>query len=231
MPDYCQPPNLFDAANKSCENEAMKTHDRIREAMTAAGYTQTQVATILKVKPQSVQQWVSGETQRPKKINELASLLGVSVDYLLTGEEELADLPYSLTPRSPVISWEDAKSWPTNRAELQKSEKLGYAGNDIILNGDCYRLQIEDKSMVNYLEAKGFQEGKQIIIDPRRKHKSGDFVIASKQNLPKVFFRQYIKDGDYEYLNPLNIAHYKQIEITQDINVCGVVVAYLDILV
>lgn len=209
----------------------MKMHERIKEAIEAAGYTQVQVAAILDIKPQAVQQWVSGETQRPKKINELASLLGVSVDYLLKGEEALIDLPYTLVPRSPVISWEDAKSWPDNRMELKKSEKLQYIGNDIILNGDCYRLLIEDNSMVNYLEAKGYHKGKTIIVDPRRKHKNGDFVIAKKNNLPKVIFRQYTQDGDNEYLSPLNIAHYKQMDLTPDITICGVVVICLEALV
>jgi SOS-response transcriptional repressor LexA len=209
----------------------MSTGDRIREAREAAGYTQGELADLLKVKQQAVQQWESGDTKRPKKINEIASLLGVSVDYLLAGSENVIDFPYSIAPRCPLIGWSDAKDWPKNKTQLKHGNKLQYPVNNIVLNGDCYMLMIEDKSMVNYMEARGFQEGKFIIVDPKKKYDNGDFVVAQKNNMSKLLFRQYINDGESEYLNPLNIAHYKRIDMSPDIKICGVVVAYLDILV
>lgn len=209
----------------------MNIGDRIKKAREAAGLSQEQLADLLNVKQQAVQQWESGETQRPKKINELAAILGVSIEYLLNGQENLVDFPYPLVPRCPLIRWEDAKEWPANKVNLKNDKKLDYPGAQIILNGNCYMLQIEDNSMIDNMEAKGFYKGKLIIVDPRKKFENESFVIAKKKDLSKPLFRQYINDGKNEYLNPLNISKYKQIDMSPDIEICGVVVAYLDVLI
>jgi SOS-response transcriptional repressor LexA len=227
----CQQVKLFEGTRKACNNSKMSTGDRIKQAREAAGYTQKELAKLLGVEQQSVQQWESGDTRHPKKINEIAGILGVSVEYLLAGNEGAINFPYPIAARCPLIGWQDAKMWPQNRSFLKESEKLSYPTKNIILKSDCYMLQIEDKSMVNYMEAKGFQEGSYIIIDPNRSYENGNFIVAKKPNLSKLLFRQYINDGESEYLTPLNIAHYKRMDLSPDIEICGVVIAYLDILI
>ncbi len=208
----------------------MKLGDRIKKAREAAGYTQEQLADLLNIKQQSIQQWESGSTRYPKKINEIASILGVTVDLLLNGEENVIDFSYPLAARCPLISWSDAKEWPKNNRQLKGENKISHPGSQIILNGNCYMLKIEDNAMVNYMEAKGFHEGKYIIIDPSKKYENGNFVVAKKTNLQKLIFRQYINDGESEYLTPLNISHYNRIDLTPEVQICGVAVAYLDLL-
>jgi SOS-response transcriptional repressor LexA len=227
----CQQVNLFDATSKTCNNRAMTLGDRIKEAREAAGYEQDELAVLLNISQQSISQWETGETKRPKKLNELAGILGVSVEYLLNGQEDIIDIPYSVIARCPLISWVDAKSWPKNRTNLKIEKKISHPGNKVVLNGNCYLLQIEDNSMVNYMEATGFNKGKYIIVDPNKKYKNESYVVAKKINWPKLLFRQYINDGESEYLNPLNIGHYSRIELTPDIEICGVVAACLDILI
>jgi SOS-response transcriptional repressor LexA len=231
LPVICQQVNLFEITSENCNNSKMTIGDRIREAREAAGYTQAQLADLINIKQQSIQQWESGDTKRPKKINEIASILGVSVDYLLNGEENIIDFPYAIAARCPLIGWADAKEWPENKSQLKQSDKLKFPTNNVVLKGDCYMLEIEDNSMVSYMEAKGFHKGKHIIISPTKKHENGNYVVAKKKNLSKLLFRQYINDGESEYLNPLNIAHYKRMDLTPEIEICGVAVAYLDILI
>lgn len=230
LPVLCQQENLFELTRKNCKDIFMSTGERIKQAREAAGYTQKQLAELLNIQQQSVQQWESGNTQRPKKINEIASILGVSVDYLLNGRENIVDFPYSLASRCPLISWEDAKTWPINRQQLKNENKLSFPGNSVVLNGNCYMLKIEDNSMVSRMEATGFHKDKYIIVDPSKKPESGQYVVAKKSNINKLIFRQYINDGQSEYLNPLNISHYKRMNLTSDIQICGLVIAYIDLL-
>lgn len=59
---------------------------RIESAMQKAGLNQTELAGVMNVTPQAVQQWISGSTSpRGKRLNNLALSLGVSVDWLVTG--------------------------------------------------------------------------------------------------------------------------------------------------
>lgn len=237
-PVACQYINLFDHTGVSCDNPKMTKGNqkfieqgkRIRQAREAAGFTQAEIADLLRIKQQSYQLWESGNTHHPKKINEFANLTGVTVDYLLKGGQELSDLPYTVGARCPLISWEDAKEWPANFAELNKDKKITHPTNSIVLNSHCYMLQIEDNSMLNSLEAKGFHKGGYIIVDPTKNYEHESFVVFKIKDFPKLIFRQYLNDGEGKYLNPLNVAaNYRRIDLTPDITICGVVVLYLNV--
>lgn len=61
---------------------------RIESAMSAAKITQTALAESMGVTPQAVQQWVSGHTApKGKRLEKLAMILGVKIDWLLTGAQ------------------------------------------------------------------------------------------------------------------------------------------------
>ena len=60
--------------------------DRLIEALDLAEMSQSDLARHLKVKPQSVQQWVSGKSEpRGKRAKDIAQALGVEEVWLLTG--------------------------------------------------------------------------------------------------------------------------------------------------
>lgn len=65
---------------------------RIESAMSAAKFTQTSLAAEMGVTPQAVQQWVAGSTTpKGKRLEKLASVLGVSVAWLLTERSEIGE--------------------------------------------------------------------------------------------------------------------------------------------
>jgi SOS-response transcriptional repressor LexA len=231
----CQQEILFETIKKNCKDVPMTTYERIKQARESAGYTQKELAKLLKVAQQAVHQWELAPPAgtHPKKINELAALLGVSVEWLLNGEEDIECLPYSLAPRCPLLEWEDAVEWPSNKKELKENKKLQYPAKNIVLSGKCYQLEIEDDSMVNYLGGgKGFYPGKKIIIDPKKGYSDKSFVVAQIKNFPKLIFRQFIEGPGGAYLAALNAANksYPPIDFTEDVKIMGVAVAYLDIL-
>ena len=60
--------------------------DRIRMAREFAGFTQTELAEKIGIKQQSLQAVESGETLMPRKLNKYAEVLGVNLNWILTGE-------------------------------------------------------------------------------------------------------------------------------------------------
>lgn len=68
---------------------AMALSDKISEARTAAGLTQSELARRLGIKPQSVQAWESGvSAPRARRLTQVAEVLGVSQAFLFEGTTE-----------------------------------------------------------------------------------------------------------------------------------------------
>lgn len=230
----CQPINVFADTKKNCKNYSMTIGNRIKAAREAAGYTQEQLAKLLGVKQQSVHHWEAGNTQRPKKINEISSILGVSIEYLLNGESrqtETVDFAYPMAARCPLITSQDAMAWPDNKKRLKENGKINYPLGNIILKSNCFMLQLDDDSMENRMEGGGFCRSRYVIVDPERKYENGSYVVVKISGASKLLFRQYINDGKSEYVAPLNIYKYKSIDLTENDKICGVVVAYVDLLI
>jgi len=67
----------------------MALSDRIAEARTAAGLTQTELARRLQIRPQSVQAWESGvSAPRARRLSEVANVLGVPEAYFFEEAKE-----------------------------------------------------------------------------------------------------------------------------------------------
>lgn len=84
----------------------MEFHDRLKKAMDRKGLNQTQLAKLMDVKAQSVQQWENGVTMpRPKRFDHLAEVLGVSAQWLIFGEGEA--VPEDKSDRTHVAGIEE----------------------------------------------------------------------------------------------------------------------------
>lgn len=70
---------------------------RIKDSRVNKGLSVSQLASRIGVKPETVEMWESGESDpRPNKVNKLSGILGVSMIWLLAGEDEkLADTQHS----------------------------------------------------------------------------------------------------------------------------------------
>ena len=63
--------------------------NRVRESRINKGLSVSQLASRIGVKPETVEKWESGETDpRPSKVNKLSGILGVSMIWLLAGEDD-----------------------------------------------------------------------------------------------------------------------------------------------
>lgn len=206
---------------------------RIRAAMTTRGLDQSAVARALGIEPQSVQQWLAGQTTpRGYRIKELARLLGVPPWELLGGPDEargnvaaagvvaeqLAGTGASpLVRRVPRLAWVSAGHFREVDAPASPGTVEDWDSPSEPLGPRAFSLRVDGDSM-----EPEFPDGCIIFVDPSVGAASGDFVVVQLENQEQATFKQLVIDGPRRYLKPLN-PRYPLIPIGTDAIVCGVV--------
>ncbi len=102
-------------------------HQRIKIARENKGLSQTDLASLINVSPQAVNQWErdDGTTPRQSKINQVAEVLGVSEMWLLYGDRNLAEPPLS----SSIEVIENDKDYSSTHIEIDMYDVKLSAGN------------------------------------------------------------------------------------------------------
>lgn len=132
----------------------------------------------------------------------------------------------------PILDWNTAYNWPLNKRELLEKNEINFLSSKLVFTSNCFAMQIQDDLMFSRYDEHSFKKGSYIIVDPGKEYKNESFVIAKKDGLRGVFFRQYRSEPGYTYLCLLKDKHPEpNLVLTPDITICGVVVAYLDVLI
>lgn len=143
MPTYPVKPNVGDAFVGSAYSRNMELSERLKKARNAVGLTQKAVAEHFGIQRVSVTQWELGETRPDQdKFGSLASLYGVSLDWLL---EERGDGPAdgikpAARPAPGPAKFIKSKSFKFYVAEWREfmGVKVGLAANAAGLGPDEY---------------------------------------------------------------------------------------------
>lgn len=153
-------------------------NERIRKLRLAKGMTLQQVGNVFGISKVSVSNWESGTNQPdPKKLNELAKLLGTDVQFLLTGETKppqnsgSTGLPFFLWSQlgkleSPTTAYR-VHATQTNPGPNSYGTKL--PGNEYITG-----------------EKPNIPECSLIIVDPDLKPQPLDFVLLKHDSVVKL---------------------------------------------
>lgn len=221
----------------------MKINERIKQTRKRLGYSQEILGSRVGVSRVSISQWERGEnTPNGRYLNELAAALGVTVEWLLTGDgnavEPLATQgipgyhnvePAVILPgkRIPVLSYVQAGHWREmceqattfdgNVEYVSASADIGPCGFGLWLRGDSMLPQ--------------FKEGDLIIVDPDEAPHPGDFVVA-KNGSEEATFKKYRPRGIDENgqevfeLVPLNDDYPTMHSDRQHIQIIGVMVEH-----
>lgn len=126
-------------------------------------------------------------------------------------------------PRSrlPLISW----AIPGGRGDAANPYAPGAAeawiGFEAEASQEAFCLRVRDDSMVRP-DGSGFPAGCIIAIEPRRRPRSGDFVVARFAATDEATFKQFIVDGPVRLLKPLN-TQFPTLTATPDCLIVGVV--------
>ncbi|WP_421260280.1 LexA family protein [Aeromonas sp. 600774] len=221
----------------------MKINERIKQTRKRLGYSQEILGSRVGVSRVSISQWERGEnTPNGRYLNELAAALGVTVDWLLTGEGDAPSSsgeqqmpgyhnvePAVMLPgkRIPILSYVQAGNWREmceqattfdgNVEFVSASGEIGPFGFGLWLRGD---------SMLPL-----FKEGDLIIVDPDEAPQPGDYVVA-KNGSNEATFKKYRPRGIDENgqevfeLVPLNDDYPTMHSDRQHIQIIGVMVEH-----
>ena len=221
----------------------MLIHDRIASRRRDIGLSQVALAKKIGVSGTSVSKWESGLNQpKGRYLNDLAAALGVSVDWLLTGDGSSTESPSTKTmpgyhnvepavipqgSRVPVLSYVQAGHWHEmcdqatafdgNVEYVTAGVEVGPCGFGLWLRGDSMLPQ--------------FKEGDLIIVDPDEAPQPGDYVVASNGS-DEATFKKYRPRGIDENgqevfeLVPLNDDFPTMHSDRQHIQIIGVMVEH-----
>jgi SOS-response transcriptional repressor LexA len=132
----------------------------------------------------------------------------------------------------PILDTSEIFGWPNNKRHLISNKKLEYLPDKIVLTPNCYAAKIKDDSMFNYIKHEGFQKDRYIIINPEKKANTNDYVIAKVADYHDFLFRKLINNKGKLSLTVLNkMSDHDNIPFDSETIICGVVIAYLDILI
>lgn len=98
--------------------------DRLNAAMKESGHTQASLAEAVGMAQPSVWKLTQGITKNTRKLYEIARVLGVSPDWLSTGEGGMRDAPQFKMPREEIVAQTD--SYRVDVLDVQASAGDGY---------------------------------------------------------------------------------------------------------
>jgi len=201
----------FTLAGMTKASEMLK--DRILERRTALGLSQAQLAEKAGVSQVTIQHLESGRNSTSKKLLEIARALGVSAEWLGSGEGPAKASSNVQTPstdpesyRYPVISWVAAGTWAEAVEPFPPGYSDRYEMSDYDSKGAAFWLEVKGDSMTSPVGT-SITEGMLILVDTEAEATSGKLVIAKLADSNEATFKKLVEDGGRRFLKPLNPAY------------------------
>lgn len=213
--------------------------DRLRAARKFRMLNQAQLASLANVATGTIGNIEAGSRSIDRSAVRLAMALGISAEWLATGEGEMLPAhglirePSNIEPgpeikgrgRYPVLSEVQAGNWREVCGDTHATEEWGVSHHDL---GECgYMLRVAGNSMTNTESGArySFPEGMLLHVNPHAEALPGKFVIVRRESEKAVTFKRLqIMDGELylEAINPSWPTRY--IKLKPGDEICGVVV-------
>ncbi|EJT2168083.1 LexA family transcriptional regulator [Salmonella enterica subsp. enterica serovar Cerro] len=203
----------------------MSISSRVKSKRIQLGLNQAELAQKIGTSQQSIEQLENGKTKRPRFLPELASALGVSVDWLLKGSPD-SNITYvgpnEPKGKYPLISLVSAGAWseacePYNLKDIEE-----WYDSDIHMLGDGFWLRVEGDSMTSPV-GPSIPEGHIVLVDTGREAANGSLVVAKLLDANEATFKKLVIDGGQKYLKGLNPS-WPMMPINGNCKIIGVVV-------
>ena len=209
----------------------MTISERVKQKRTDLGLTQSELAKLVGISQQSLQKIEDGRTQNPRKLLNLAKALHCDAEWLLLGHvgeireqasgyinEGLSKEPLKTATR-PIFSAIQAANWSnlidSNMQEFDRLESPSTA------SANAFWIEVIGDGMMSP-SGISVPEGYFILVEPTMTAKNGDLIVAKIAQNAEVVFKKLVIDAGRTYLTSLN-SNYRAIEVTQDLEVVGVV--------
>jgi len=196
---------------------------RILFALKEAGIEEGDFRTRLGIKYTTWRDIVSGKTEQPRRLVEIAAALKVRAEWLSKGilpmRETNIDVGSGPAIRStvPLISWVQAGPY-TAAVEPEDLSVCERIDTTVRVGARGFALRVESTSM-----APEFPPGTIIIVDPDLEPRPGDYVVVAN-GAAEATFKQLVKDGGDWLLRPLNPQFQVQL-LPPHYRIVGIVVA------
>ena len=193
--------------------------NRLTYALRILGVSQSELARRLGIKPQAIQYLCASQAKKSKFAFHIADALGINSDWLIAGKGRMTDADNASIKNSvkiPVIDWSNIRKWVE---EKNYSVNVShYINTQLDSPEHFYGLKMLDASM-----SPRFEVGTLLIVDPVVSAQENDYVIVSTRFSDQPIVRQLVKKDNKFILLPSNISLYKEIELTREDKILGVV--------
>jgi len=191
----------------------------LRQLMAEVDITEAELARKTNIPQPTLHRILSGSTKSPRgeSLLPLANFFCITINQLI-GDESLPQerIPGTFNPSVhgwttiPVITWEQATSWPKLRSQLKKQTWGNWVSTDAVVGPNAFALMMQGDSM-----APRFPDGTILIFDPSFEPQNRDFVAVIQKGQKLASFKQLLIDGQDKYLKPIN-SEFKTTQITDE---------------
>lgn len=207
----------------------MTLGERLKQSRLKKGWSQQRLAAASGASQQVINKLETGIVKASGYIVHLARALEVSPDWLQFGTVSPTEINTYTSQQAihlvPMITWSQMPSWRQMDQAPSEFIPLFYPAT-----AQFFALRIYDEAMTAMFgNVVSFREGDIIIVDPDKTAKPKDYVIAVLPNQPLALLRQFQMVENQPSLKPLN-PHYPSLSITDDVQLCGVVIAQINFL-
>ncbi len=154
----------------------------------------------------TVHRLLTGKSTRPYKssLKPIADYFSIELEQLV-GEKPLYSEKLTFHPYHEVSSINGSKAIPVcswnqlGGLEDAKTSKLSTINVDENINNDAFALVMIDHSMEPV-----FSYNSILIFSSNMQYKDRSYMLVQLAESNNFIFRQFLDDGDYKYLKPLN---------------------------
>ena len=194
------------------KNKSDGLASRIKKAREKAKLTQEKLASLIGVTKSAVNSWEQkGVTPRSYRFIDIAEATNVSKEWLLLGGSTNNQNLVMFTPSGKVLPIADL---PNQKIIPIYGHAIAGVNGEFLFNGkklfemlcppqllrapDAYGVQVSGDSMYPR-----FEDGEIVYVDPSRRVKKGDYVVAQVMaeegsSLPQVFIKKFVRHNEAE---------------------------------
>jgi phage repressor protein C with HTH and peptisase S24 domain len=211
------------------DHETIAFSKRLNEALDLRSYPSfgrgriSYVQEIFQLSRAGANKWLHGKAiPHPKKRQEIATKLGVSLTWLETGkgspqdrDERLFQFNSAIAHEIPLLNLRQAYQYQdiVNKESLEK----------MVVTRSTSSSALAIKNTGSAMEPK-FSANALFIVDTAIAPEDGDYVIAKMLSFPEAIVRQYIKGAEQDYLVAIN-SKFEPIQInSQAIEIIGKII-------
>ncbi|HHT0604937.1 TPA: S24 family peptidase [Legionella anisa] len=188
------------------------------------GITEAELSRRIDAPRATINRLVSGRTPDPRAstLETIADYFKISVDQLLGKQPIFVNSSENISEpvgtKLPIIDWGDIRNWKEAIKELKTKHNNNWILVDSSIEKGLFAFKVTGESMWPNL-----LDNTIVIIDPERKAKNKDFVVAHIKAMDDVVVRQLIIEGKYNFLKASNPI-FPIIQIEDNDDIIGVIV-------